>query len=231
MGQLHWESHSAKIVFEKINIYLWSLSSHHNQVEIEMGLNTINSYNPGEQHQENEKSGDSMVENKKKHKDEGEEEKDPDQDNSKSTATRRSTDPTAEGLPPMVEIATQTLLKLTNGKNTESQPESTANTNNKQEQDQEDKRAHDREDNAQENINKQKAGKNTSDILKIMRQNSEYGNMESLPFLTYILSPLLIFVGVAVAVAGAIISFNGYYRRQSPNLFFVVLGIHLTSLG
>ena len=102
----------------------------------------------------------------------------------------------------MVEIASQTLQKLTIEKNTESQPESTANTNNKQEQDQEDKRAHDREDNAQENINKQKAGKNTSDILKIMRQNSDYGNMESLPFLTYILSPLLMFVGVTVAVAG-----------------------------
>ena len=203
-GQLHWDSHSAKILFEekKQTIYLWSPSSRQDQVEIEMGLNTINSYTPGEQHQENDRSGDSMVENKKKHKDDGEEEKDPDQDNSESTATRRSSDPTAEGLPPMVEIATQTLLKLTNGKNTESQPESTANTNNKQEQDQEDKRAHDREDNAQENINKQKAGKNTSDILKIMRQNSEYGNMELLPFLTYILSPLLIFVGVAVAVAG-----------------------------
>ena len=143
-----------------------------------------------------------MVENKKKHKDEGEKEKDLDQDKSKSTATRRSSDPTAEGLPPMVEITSQTLQKLITEKNTESQPESTANTNNKQGQDQEDERAHGREDNEQENINKQKAGKNTSDILKIMRQNSEYGNMELLPFLTYILSPLLMFVGVAVAVAG-----------------------------
>ena len=44
--------------------------------------------------------------------------------------------------------------------------------------------------------------KDTSDIVKAMRHNSDYGNMESLPFLTYILSPLLMFVGVAVAVAG-----------------------------
>ena len=93
---------------------------------MEMGLNTNNSHTPGEQHQEKDRSGESMVENKKKHKDEVEEEKDPDQDNSESTATRRSSDPTAEGLPPMVEIASQTLVKLTNEKNTESQPESTA---------------------------------------------------------------------------------------------------------
>ena len=64
-----------------------------------MKLNTINSYTLGEQHQENERSGDSMVESKKKHKDKWEEEKDPDQDKSKSTATRRSSDLTAEGLP------------------------------------------------------------------------------------------------------------------------------------
>ena len=171
-----------------------------------MGLNTINSYNPGEQHQENEKSGDSMVENKKKYKDEGEEEKDLDQDKSESSATKRSSDPTAEGLPPTVEIASQTLIKLTCEKNTESQPETTANTNKKHEQDQQDERTHDREDNEQEGINKQRArrekNKDTSDIVKAMRHNSDYGNMESLPFLTYILSPLLIFVGVAVSVAG-----------------------------
>ena len=171
-----------------------------------MGLNAINSYNPGEQHQENEKSGDSMVENKKKHKDEGEEEKDLDQDKSESSATKRSSDPTAEGLPPTVEIASQTLIKLTSEKNTEFQPETTANTNKKHEQDQEDERTHDREDNEQEGINKQRArrekDKDTSDIVKAMRHNSDYGNMESLPFLTYILSPLLMFVGVAVAVAG-----------------------------
>ena len=54
-----------------------------------MWLNTINSCTPGEQHQEHERSGDSMVENKKKHKDEVEEEKDPDQDKSESTVVVR----------------------------------------------------------------------------------------------------------------------------------------------
>jgi len=73
---------------------------------------------------------------------------------------------------------------------------------------------------------KEKENNNDNDPVEDADGSDENRIARSLPILTYVVSPLLVFTGLAIAIVGAFL-----WEDKSVYPYFFVLGLHLSSLA